>query len=164
MYRFIGKLKGKYVVLGDLNGHVGRDVNGYEGVHGGNRYGDHNAEGEAILEFATCFDLVVVNTIFTKEMQKLVTYESGGLSSVVDYVLTRKNDVKDVKVIPGEECVSQHKLVVMDMRIKRSTEKKAKGMRGRLKTWRLRSATEREEFECEVGKIVVHDTHTLTHS
>ena len=35
-------------------------------------------------------------------------------------------DVKDVKVIPGEECVSQHKLVVMDMRIKRSTEKKAK--------------------------------------
>ena len=74
----------------------------------------------------------------------------------VDYVLARKNDMKDVKVIPGEECVSQHKLVVMDMRIKRSTEKKAKGTRGRLKTWRLRSATEREEFKCEVEKIVVH--------
>ena len=29
-------------------------------------------------------------------------------------------------------------------------------MRGRLKTWRLRSATEKEEFKCEVGKIVVH--------
>ena len=70
-------------------------------------------------------------------------------------MLTRKNDMKDVKVIPGEECVSQHKLVVMDMRIKRST-KKAKGMRGRLKTWRLRSATEKEEFKCEVEKIVVH--------
>ena len=25
-----------------------------------------------------------------------------------------------------------------------------------MKTWRLRSATEREEFECEVGKIMVH--------
>ena len=36
-------------------------------------------------------------------------------------------------MIPGEECVSQHKLVVMDMRIKRSTKKKAKGMRGRLR-------------------------------
>ena len=71
-------------------------------------------------------------------------------------MLTRKNDMKDVKVIPGEECVSQHKLVVMDMSIKRSTKKKAKGMRGRLKTWRLRSATEREEFKCEVEKIVVH--------
>ena len=41
-------------------------------------------------------------------------------------------------------------------RIKRSTEKKAKGTRGRLKTWRLRSATEREEFKCEVEKIVIH--------
>ena len=29
------------------------------------------------------------------------------------------------------------------MRIKRSTKKKAKGTRGRLKTWRLRSATEK---------------------
>ena len=29
----------------------------------------------------------------------------------VDYVLVRKNDMKAVKVIPGEECVPQHKLV-----------------------------------------------------
>ena len=123
------------------------DVNGYEGVHGGNGFGDRNAEAEAILEFATCFDLVVANTFFTKESQKLVTYESDGVSTVVDYVLATKNDmkdVKDVKVIPGEECVSQHKLVVMDMRIKRSTKKMAKGTRGRLKTWRLRSVTERK--------------------
>ena len=28
-------------------------------------------------------------------------------------------------------------------------------MRGRLKTWKLRSASETEEFECEVGKIMV---------
>ena len=49
-------------------------------------------------------------------------------------MLTRKNNMKDVKVIPGEECVSQHKLVVMDMRIKRSTKNKTKGARGRLKT------------------------------
>ena len=100
-------------------------------------FGDRNAEGEAILEFAICFNLVVANTFFTKETQKLVRYESGGISSVVDYVLARKNDMKDVKVIPGEESVSQHKLVVMDMRIKKRTKKKAKGMRGRLKTWRL---------------------------
>ena len=68
--------------------------------------------------------------------------------------LARKNDMKDGK-IPGEECVLQHKLVVMDVSIKRSTKKKAKGLRGRLKTWKLRSAAGREEFECEVGKIMV---------
>ena len=59
LYRFIGKLKGKYVVLGDMNRHVGRDVDDFEGVHGGNGFGDRNAEGEAILEFAICFNLVV---------------------------------------------------------------------------------------------------------
>ena len=48
----------------------------------------------------------------------------------------------------------------MDMRIKRSTKKKAKGMRGRLQTWRLRSATEKEEFKCEVENIVVHGKST----
>ena len=74
-----------------------------------------------------------------------MTYKSGGVRTVVDYVLARMNDMKDVKVIQGEECVSQHKLVVMDVRIKRSTKKKAKGTRGRWKTWRLRSATQREK-------------------
>ena len=42
------------------------------------------------------------------------------------------------------------------MCIKRSTKKKAKGIRGRLKTLKLRSASRREEFECEVEKIMVH--------
>ena len=131
-YRFMGKLKGKYLVLGHLNGHVGRDVDNYKGVHGGNGFGDCNAEGEAILEFAKRFSLLVVNIFFTKEMQKLVMYESGEVKTVVD-VLARKNDMKDVKVIPGKECVLKHRLVIMDMSIKRSTKKKAKGMRDRLK-------------------------------
>ena len=58
-----------------------------------------------ILEFAMYFSLVVAYTFFTKVTQTLVMYESGGVSWVVDYVLARKNDMKDVKVIPDEECV-----------------------------------------------------------
>ena len=45
-------------------------------------------------------------------------------------MLAGRNDVKDAKVILGEECVLQHKLVVMS--IKRSTKEKAKGTRDRL--------------------------------
>ena len=82
-------------------------MDGFEGVHGGNGFGDHNTEGEAIYEFVTCFDLVVANTFFMKEMQTLVTYKSGEVRTVVDYLLARKNDVKDMKVMPGEECVLQ---------------------------------------------------------
>ena len=34
-----------------LNGHVGRDADGYGGVHGGMWFDTRNAEGEVILEF-----------------------------------------------------------------------------------------------------------------
>ena len=34
-----------------MNGHVGRDADGYGGVHGGMGFGTRNAEGERILEF-----------------------------------------------------------------------------------------------------------------
>jgi len=34
-----------------------------------------------------------------KEMHKLVTYESGEVRTVVNYVLARKNDMKDVKYV-----------------------------------------------------------------
>ena len=34
-----------------MNGHVGRDADGYGSVHGGMGFGTRNAEGERILEF-----------------------------------------------------------------------------------------------------------------
>ena len=34
-----------------MNGHVGRDADGYGGVHGGMKFGTRNAEGERILEY-----------------------------------------------------------------------------------------------------------------
>ena len=33
----------------DMNGHVGRDADGYGGVHGGMGFGTRNSEGERIL-------------------------------------------------------------------------------------------------------------------
>ena len=51
----------------DMNGHVGRDAEGYGGVHGGMIFGTRNAEGERILEFGDAVDMVVYNTFFNKE-------------------------------------------------------------------------------------------------
>ena len=34
------------VVCGGLNGHVGTNVDGYDGVHGGYGFGERNADGE----------------------------------------------------------------------------------------------------------------------
>jgi len=48
-----------------------------------------------------------------------VTYVAGSANSTVDYIMVRQGDkvkVHDVKVIPNEECMPKHKLLVMDMR------------------------------------------------
>ena len=37
--------------VGDFNGHVGKKVDGFEGVHGRNRIGEQNLEGRMLLEF-----------------------------------------------------------------------------------------------------------------
>lgn len=53
-------------VCGDMNGHVGSSVGGFNSVHGGHGFGHRNVEGEMLLEFADAMDLVVANTWFEK--------------------------------------------------------------------------------------------------
>ena len=53
--------------------------------------------------------LIVANAWFQKSDDRKVTYESGDCQSVIDYLVVRRCDqakVRDVKVIPGEECFS----------------------------------------------------------
>ena len=51
----------------DLNGHVGRDRNGYEDVVVIDGYGERNADGENILEICQSRQLKILNTMFKKE-------------------------------------------------------------------------------------------------
>ena len=52
------------IIAGDLNGHVGKASDGYEGIHGGRGFGNRNTEGERILEFCDATGMVVTNTMF----------------------------------------------------------------------------------------------------
>ena len=74
------------ILGGDLNGHVGEDMDGFEGVHGGNGFGNRNEDGKIILELAMAHSLIVMNTCFEKKSAKKVTYESGECKTVVDYI------------------------------------------------------------------------------
>jgi hypothetical protein len=47
------------LLLGDLNGHVGANAEGYEGVHGGFGYGVRNEEGCRVLELGDAHSMVV---------------------------------------------------------------------------------------------------------
>ena len=48
--------------LGDFNRHVGRQIDGFEGVHGGYGIGKRNVEEKRLLEFCDEKELCVVNT------------------------------------------------------------------------------------------------------
>ncbi|XP_057742595.1 uncharacterized protein LOC130961011 [Arachis stenosperma] len=54
----------KIFVGRDLNGHAGREVIGYESIHGGHGFGVVNTEGKIILDFFSIFDLLIANTSF----------------------------------------------------------------------------------------------------
>ena len=66
------------MTCGDLNGHVGERVQGFEEVHGCRGFGVRNLEGEMLLEFAEAHKLTVLNTWFVKEDTKKISYESRG--------------------------------------------------------------------------------------
>jgi hypothetical protein len=143
----------RLVVCGDFNGHVGAEVEGFEGVHGGKGFGSRNAEGEMLLEFADAVDLAVGNTWFTKEEAKLVTYESGGCRTVVDYILVRKNErslLSNITVLQCEPSLQQHKLLVCMMELKEHVKRKREVFVSRCKVWKLKEAEIREAFRTRV--------------
>jgi hypothetical protein len=107
----------KLFIGGYLNGHVGSTRVGFNGVHGGFRYGSRNQEGQGILNFVIAYDLIVANNLFRKRVSHLVTFSSGQHCSPIDFILVRREDrhaCLDCKVIPRECVVPQHKLVVAD--------------------------------------------------
>ena len=75
----------------------------------------------------------------------LTTFRSGETETMIDYFLVNRWSVKDVKVIPGEEIVSQHCPLLMDMVFKKKVRRKVK-FRKKLKLWRLRESEVKEEF------------------
>ena len=110
-------------VCGDFIGHIGKNADEYKRVHGGRRFERRNLEGERILEFAVARNLVVSNLLFTKRESHLVTYQSGEIQSQIDYILIKWQNIKlvrDVKVIPHKDCVTQQKLLACDARIIKS--------------------------------------------
>ncbi|KAK4305368.1 hypothetical protein Pmani_022730 [Petrolisthes manimaculis] len=144
------------VLAGDLNGHVGACADGYDDVHGGFGYGRRNLEGEYILESCVALNMVVCNSKFKKRLSHLITYSSGGTSSQIDYFLVSRKDwkfVRDVKVIPGEECISQHKLLVCDMSIRRDPVRKKVYMPKR-KVWLLKETEYKVSYYREIQELV----------
>jgi len=80
--------------------------------------------------------------MFSKEDAKKITFDSGGNNSQIDYILMRKADsklVRDVKVIAGEPCLTQHRLLVCVLSSKEVIPLRKKNVFvSRFKIWNLK--------------------------
>ncbi|CAI5450387.1 unnamed protein product [Caenorhabditis angaria] len=128
------------LICGDLNGHVGQTSNGYD-CHGGKGYGNVNDDGNRILDFAECRNLKIANTFFTKRPAHLITYNSGGHNTQIDYILANPSKVKihDCKVIPSANVTTQHRILIADTLLKLPRKSKPKMVSvKRIKWWKLK--------------------------
>ena len=68
------------------------------------------------MSFRVCKILKLLLVIIIQiEETHLITYSSGGAQSQIYYILTRLRDrklVENVRVVPSEEFVTQHRLLI----------------------------------------------------
>ena len=136
------------IISGDWNGHIGSHSTAFENVHGGQVLGKRNNEGERLLEFAVANQLVVSNSWFKKKFENLVTYQSRECKTQIDYILYKRSFrkmISNVKVIVGEECATQHRLVVGDFKVCTHAHPKRRFV-PRTKVWKLRDFGNQVEF------------------
>ena len=62
------------MIGGDLNGHVGKNASGYDGIHGDFGYGVRNLEEKRMFEMRSALDTTVCNMFFIKRDSQLITY------------------------------------------------------------------------------------------
>ena len=128
-----------------------------EEVHGGHGIGLPNPEGIAIMDFATAYQLRIVNTMFTKLPNSLVTYNSGNNQSQIDFILIRSThmrEVMDCKTPPGAQVTSQHRTVVMKLKIRKSKKRRERLVK-RIRWWKLKDREIREKFVEKVLEEVI---------
>ena len=77
------------ICLGDFNGHVGRYINRFDGVHEWYGIGERNLEGRMLLQFWLEKELCVSNTWFKREEKRKVTFRIGENETKIDFVLIK---------------------------------------------------------------------------
>ena len=140
--------KNERIVVGaDLNGHVEEGNNDEEcmGRHG---LGKRNNEDQAMVDFTKA----ITNTYFVKKSAHRVIYNSGGRSSQVNYVMVRRQRIKEVlntKVIVGKSAAKQHRIVVSAIFIWPKWRKASKPVK-RIKCWKVKDFKVKNKFKMEV--------------
>ena len=130
----------KIFIGDDFHGHVGNSRNGFENVIRGYGFRDKNDARNSILDFAVSYDMIIANIWFRKLDSHLITYRSGGNANQIDFFLTRRvgRSCLDCKVILGECVATQHRLLVLDVRLRKVYRKTRLVLNPMIKWWKLK--------------------------
>ena len=108
---------------------VGSDMGVFGEVYEGFGIGQINNAGIKLLDLAVGKGLRLMNSCFQKRRSWLTTFRLGETETMIAYVLVNdkcRSSVKDVNVIPLEEIVSQHCLLLMYIVFKNQVRRKVK--------------------------------------
>ncbi len=108
--------KDKLIVLGDFNARVGRDNDPWKHTLGCHGIGKINSNGLLLLSKCHQHNLAITNTMFQLPNKLKATWMHPRSKEwhLIDYVIVRQRDIKDVKVtrvMRGADCWSDHRMV-----------------------------------------------------
>ena len=132
----------------------------------GDGYGSQNEEGRTIIQCAQMYDLAIANTFFEKNDQHIITYWSGNRMSTIDYIMVRRDDIrniKDCKVIPGECVATQHRLVVMEMKVEMTRKPIPRIKQQKTKWWNLQKDEYKLNFLPKAQEILASVTPEMNY-
>ena len=107
-----------------------------------------NQEGENMLGLCQEHNLRLMSSYYRKKQEHLIIYKSWGNESQIDYVLCKRHKkltMKNCKVIPGEACLTQHRLLWDELVIKGRKMRVWKREKKKIKAWKLQDHR-REEY------------------
>ena len=87
------------ICLGNFNGHIGKKVDEFEGVHGGFGIGKKNVEGRLLLKFCVEKSMRVGNSWFKKKDNRKVTFNGGCSGTEIDFGLMKSSQRKFLKEV-----------------------------------------------------------------